>query len=67
MLYVLTEISTACMRTVSFLKIISWLCHICLTFLDRNIIWLFFMNGMKAAFYDIMRKVEQNAEKMGLI
>ncbi|HFD4764602.1 TPA: hypothetical protein ACF42C_000561, partial [Streptococcus pyogenes] len=33
----------------------------------RNIIWLFFTNGMKAAFYDIIRKIEQNAEMMGLI
>lgn len=26
----------------------------------RNIIWLFFMNGMNTAFYDIIKKIEQN-------
>lgn len=32
----------------------------------RNIIWLFFMNGMNTAFYDIMRKIEQNTEMKGI-
>ena len=30
-------------------------------------IWLFFMNGMNTAFYDIIRNIEQNVEMKGII